>query len=432
MSKTIGYALRGAVLMACVAALASCATTRPCASPPGEAKVSQLEYRVVDPNDEESAFRCYGGEYRSAARHSREKLSAEPVYFSKRPMYGYVELGTGDDTKFTFVVDESGGTRSGYDTLYIDANNNEDLTDDVRLLGKLNNEGYYADEFPVAELTVEYDGKSLPYHVKPSIHAWSEVNVSFAAMGYCEGEIDLAGKTYKVAVCDDQVNARFDDLCVSPKEYGRNGTIYTRGDALVVDVDGDGALERKKSYTPETFRLGKYVSLDGRCYEVTVAPNGRSLTLAETQAACGYVRVKAQNGMAELLSEKDGTVQLAGEGKHRVPVGSYRLVAGCVEATDADGKTWQATGSGSWKHAHVDVAAGKSTNLVFGPPLLAKVDYKRSGPEQVAFSLKLTGAHGEEYSYGSFTCDGETLPPPRFEVRDRTGNMVTSGNFEYG
>ena len=60
----------------------------------------------------------------------RELLSKEPEYKSARPLYSAVELGDAKDRFITLVVDESKGSGSGYDTLYVDANNNGDLTDD--------------------------------------------------------------------------------------------------------------------------------------------------------------------------------------------------------------------------------------------------------------------------------------------------------------
>jgi len=53
----------------------------------------------------------------------------EPAYASAQPRYALMVLGGGRKTVVTLVWDESAGTGSGYDTMYVDANLNRDLTD---------------------------------------------------------------------------------------------------------------------------------------------------------------------------------------------------------------------------------------------------------------------------------------------------------------
>jgi serine/threonine protein kinase len=56
-----------------------------------------------------------------------ERLIREPEYHSRQVLYGYFQLGNGDDRQISFVVDER--DRPTW-VVYVDANNNEDLTDD--------------------------------------------------------------------------------------------------------------------------------------------------------------------------------------------------------------------------------------------------------------------------------------------------------------
>jgi hypothetical protein len=416
------------VLGACVLMLASCATTKTPTGLPGAPVVSQLEYRhdadmMKDMN--------VGSSYNELSRRAREKLTGEPAYVSRKPLYGHVKLGNGKDTKYTFVIDESHGTRSGYDTFYIDANNNQDLTDDPKLVGTFSADNPFSAEFPTAELKVECDGKTYTYHVKPHVYSSNRASVSLASAGYCQGQVTLDGKTYKVAVFDDLMNGCFNDLYASPQEYGRSGSIYGVGDTMMIDLNGDGKFDKKTPYTPEVFHLGKYLPWGGRCYEVKVSADGRSLSLTESTAPSGYIKTHCASYSAELLGE-DGTVKLQGEARVKVPAGKYRLATCTAEAKDKEGKTWRLTGAGSWKHPEINVQAGKVTPLSFGPPLVAKVTYSRTNPSEIGFNLQLTGVRNEEYTAGGITRDGEGLPPPRFEVRDSKGDMVTSGSFQYG
>ena len=56
-----------------------------------------------------------------------EKLIHEPEYRSEQVLYGYLSLGNGDDRTISFVFDEI--DRPTW-VVYVDKNNNEDLTDD--------------------------------------------------------------------------------------------------------------------------------------------------------------------------------------------------------------------------------------------------------------------------------------------------------------
>ncbi len=56
-----------------------------------------------------------------------EYISREPSYRSPKVLYGYIALGNSDDNHFNFALDGVG--TSEWD-LYVDKNNNKDLTDD--------------------------------------------------------------------------------------------------------------------------------------------------------------------------------------------------------------------------------------------------------------------------------------------------------------
>jgi len=59
------------------------------------------------------------------------KLQKEPQYGSENPLYFCVVLGNEGTKSMLGIVDESGGTGTGYDTAYIDENMNGDLTDEA-------------------------------------------------------------------------------------------------------------------------------------------------------------------------------------------------------------------------------------------------------------------------------------------------------------
>ena len=148
--------------------------------------------------------------------HPTEKLSAEPIYFSRVPQYADVRLGQGDDRIFTAVLDESRGTGSGYDTLYIDGNNNEDMTDDggVSSIPGRQPKGV---EFPVVELAVSYGVITHPYHVNPHLSD----RLCLTAVGYCKGKLRRGDNVVEVAVFDNTANGLFNDRYEIPGECDR-------------------------------------------------------------------------------------------------------------------------------------------------------------------------------------------------------------------
>jgi len=58
---------------------------------------------------------------------SYETLAKEPGYGPSQVLYGYFALGNSDDPNISFAVDSSRGEEW---VIYVDTNNNEDLTDD--------------------------------------------------------------------------------------------------------------------------------------------------------------------------------------------------------------------------------------------------------------------------------------------------------------
>ena len=150
---------------------------------------------------------------------------------------------------------------------------------------------------------------------------------NWSAAGYCEGELRFGDKTYKVALFDDTCNGVFNDAFAVPKGYGRSGSVYARGDTMVIDIDGDG--EFKKSYydTPEMYHVGKYISFGDTCYELEIAPSGRTITVREAEDPCGYIASEQKGYSVELIGD-DGALKLnGGAPRTKAPAGEYRFAA---------------------------------------------------------------------------------------------------------
>lgn len=82
----------------------------------------------------------------------------------------------------------------------------------------------------------------------------------------------------------------------------------------------------------------------------------------------------------------------------------------------------------------LEVAAGETTTIAFGPPLVAEVTVRQMGdadPRRVRFDLALKGRGGERY-LPALSKNGMPSRPPEFDVVDETGNVRATGTFEFG
>jgi len=123
---------RAALFVVCVAAACtSCRFLVRPPHPPAPPATCRLECQPID-RERVSSSTWY---FVEISPQPPEQLVDEPQYSSEHPLYGSFQLADSDDNTYTIVIDESKGTGSRYDTIYIDANNNEDLTDDAKLLG---------------------------------------------------------------------------------------------------------------------------------------------------------------------------------------------------------------------------------------------------------------------------------------------------------
>jgi len=423
MSKKVP--VKTILLVVCVAAMfASCARLRP--APP--LPVGTLEYKL-EPGMRRN-FAYVGSSTIQLSQRPDKTLASEPTYMSKEPLYGTIKLGASEPTSYVFAIDESKGTRSGLDTLCVDANNNGNLADDAKIAPKPI-QGGGAAQFPPVELAVTSDGRPYPYHLEVHCCGSSRDHVHVYPGAYCEGEISFGDKTHKIALFDDNCNGTFNDPYAVPENYGRDGPVYARGDTLVIDLDGDGKLSKEYNDTAEMFHLGNYMSFGDRCYRVDIAPSGNSMIFQEADVPCGYIAVDAKRHSVELLGD-DGALKLSGsDPREKAPAGEYRIAACSFEREDEQGALWRIVGRGDWSQRAIEVNADEKTALKVGPPLTAEVTVSKEG-NSIALGLDVKGQSGETYSTRDFQKAGEGVPAPRFEVRTKKGETIARGQFEYG
>ncbi len=226
--------------------------------------------------------------------------------FQTHPLFGALVLGTGPDSLISIILDQGGGQDPG--SLYVDRNNNEDLTDDDEAAWDEVQKKSKIKEVLV-DVTYGSDGTAqvAPYPVIfYSFPGRTPVALAAYRNGYRTGAIILQDTSYKVAVFDDELTGRFDDL--------------SKG-SMVIDVNLDGVLDGK-SGSDEHFALTGDFSLNGQIYRVkSVSVAGDEIVVSETDTiasprvaltadlqAPAFAARDTEGGMIDLASYSDKVV----------------------------------------------------------------------------------------------------------------------------
>ncbi|MCR4403948.1 MAG: peroxiredoxin family protein [Candidatus Acetothermia bacterium] len=200
---------------------------------------------------------------------SPEPLLALPVQVTREGpcSYGAMILGNGEDRTITVLICQGEAPR-----VWVDANNDEDLTND-------------GDGLPDARwewkgfrwsstVRVEYDNMvRAPYHaVVTGYYDYEEHRYSFIYGGYCHrrGLIELEGRLYPIAISDLSSDGLYDDLDEA---------------AIAIDTDGDGELQLfPDSY--EIYGPNQPLQVGERLYRIkSVPPDGRRIEVEQVGIA---------------------------------------------------------------------------------------------------------------------------------------------------
>jgi hypothetical protein len=383
-----------------------------------------------------------------------------------------------------------------YNRFYFDRNHNGDLTDDKVIQSEsgdsrmLSSSMDYAQaRFPVVTVPLEAGGAKYEYafSVNVTYQAMEEsmgyAFASFSAAAYREGEITLEGKKRKVALVDFNSNGRFDDVMAIREEVrGRAGEIYPQyGDILLLDPQANLPVYLNPSDVTSSgnrYNVSKLVSIEGKFYDLTIAPAGEKLSLKAVTPSIGYVTNPNEGFTAVVYSDK-GFMKIAG-GKSKpasLPEGTWKLLSYTIDQTGIEEKPKPASekkgkpgekGKEAVKPSEllsavaralgggvaaaspgmpmrftrvsaqatsdckpIEVRKGQTVALPFGPPYkpVVRVDYAQ-GADQVRLGMTLVGSAGERCS--DMMVRGGRPTRPEFTVSNPKGEIVYRGNFEYG
>ena len=194
-----------------------------------------------------------------------EDLKAQPKYRSKKPLYGSIALGELPGKPIAVVLDEPEGEKP---RIYVDRNNDRDLTNDGP--GEWSRDTKELLSLNGLVLDAPYRAGPIPYTL--NLYRFNErlrELVLYYRDSGREGRVELDGKTYSIAVLDDNADGRFDDLA--------NG-------ALILDLNQDGKLEGDTD-SAEYYPLDEPLNVHGKVWEVaSVSADGLAITFRPSGA----------------------------------------------------------------------------------------------------------------------------------------------------
>jgi hypothetical protein len=408
----------------------------------------------------------------------------EPKYNSPQPIRGVVTLGS---DKYCFALDAKDAKAGGYNRLYFDLKHSGDLSDQKPIDAAAGDEKEPANptnvaQFPRVDLVVNADGAKVDYSFYFQVY-WQDAgpfkyaSASLTAAVYREGDITLDGKKHHLILVDANSNGRFDDP-ITPVETtaSTGGAIYhTPGDTLLVDPDLKNVesvgYSRSSTYDHP---VSKLLAIDGRFYDAKFTAAGDSLTLTPCRAPLGRVTTPHE-GLQALLYGDLGVLRITCDKSQPLvlPAGKWRLLEYTIDRTgwqpppaaakEKEKETarpsapehslltalWEAiTGqsdsaepvmrngptmvaaAATMACPTVQVRAGETVTLPFGPPYKPVVTAFPMDAKQARLQLSLVGAAGE--ACNNLLVNGGRPPKPQFTIKTPKGEVVQSGSFEYG
>jgi len=351
-----------------------------------------------------------------------ETLLEQPDYNSNKLYYYAAKYGDADDNIHTIVLDENLGTGTGYNTVYIDLDNDNRID--------VNNEkfsfqlGSTRKTIPIRiKLTVTAGGKKIPYYFNFSAFPYTDeknpgnkVHVNARNSSIFMGQANFGEKQYKIAIADLNSNGLFNDV-----EQG-----IFRGDRFFVDLDGDGKFQHssRSSKPEEGFPYSKYTRIDGKWYSVQATPDGTTIQVTPAQPQFGTVLAQKNIETVDLYSDIQSQRLRFSEGSAEAITGTYDLAI--IQLSKLN---WKCRGTFRSDRPQVTIKPGVETRIDDVFPLRVSIEPTAKSPSDVV-QLKptITGTNG-----GSYRCPrSNTRPVGSFEIQNLKGQVITSEKFEYG
>jgi len=354
----------------------------------------------------------------------REKLQSVPRFKSSRPRWYAARFGEAHDNLFSVVIDESGGTGSGYDAVYADSNNDNRIDPQKE-----------RHSFPLS--TVSED---RPIYLEFQIIAAGKTNAHFfhfTAFPYSDsqqpkdthanlrngsfwvGRAVLNGSECRVALADLDSNGLFND----PEQA------VFKGDRFFADLPAKAGSDQDKQFS--SFPYGEFTCIAGAWYSISATADGGEVTIKTASPHFGSVKAPLGITRATFRSPRQTLYLNFTNRVDQAIVGTYKLASLSLREERGGEKALELRTDYPERPPEIRIREGETIVLTAGPPLRIEVQ-PRAEPsgDKVALSLVLVGTGGETYRWTRQA--NRSAAKPGFELRDAVGKLVDSGTFDYG
>lgn len=380
----------------------------------------------------------------------------DPAMDVKKPSPGaYVAFfGIGERNDFLFALDKTAESDAYHNRLYVDVNQNHDLTDDPVLEGREDpvNEDYGFVKFPAVDVDYELEGKTLPYRVSIWLYrrygksdAFREPMPQIMGSGVWTGAFSVNGTEYKIWLGDSDFSGDFGDKAskaASSAEYlsfSGDHFCVTRPDYVMSPYDG--------------MPLGEHLFVQDKHFKVEVKTAERKAVLTPVEESAVAVKIDPEVVQAELISRDFRTALCLFDPAPvvHVPADTYHVVTYLRARTEEQGDRWVLAAYVNPKTEMLKAAEGAPggvLELPVGPPyrgvvVNAENRFKKTAGDAWKLTLSIKGRGGEDVR-GIYRMEGastqyplsekqpNTPLEPKWKVVTEDGEVVANGVFEYG
>jgi len=390
-----------------------------------------------------------------------------PKSTTEKPLYGLVKIGPAERL---LVIDRQKSGDKYYNRIHFDANANKDLTDDPILDGKEEFESrgsYYRMKFGAADTTIDVEGKTLPFSVRPELmlmnlaqYAESDLDqkrVMCYLRSNCAytGEFKLDGRTCSLTLADNNCNGNFTDRFeIRNINYPRRLSVFAQGDSFYISSDG-------KPDSLDRLVYGDWLVIKDNLYKIIFSPAKGTMTLTPVKENLVPLKLAMQPERLSISMEngKNCIMMFQPAETVMIPPGRYRLFNYELFREDEQGDLWRL-----WANATTDTpyfAVGRSGGALFefGEPYAAVITtanvlpsftvrsqgQTKKLPPRVPIVFNIEGLGKEFVNDLSHIRGDKTKIPlsqkknlghrpaePTYEITKTDGEVVTKGFFEYG
>ena len=345
----------------------------------------------------------------------------EPNYNTKEPLYGEIKLGQGTDTIINVILDKSDSSLNEYDMLWVDTNNDEDLSNEKPIFLRPNPK---QKNFKEATFSVFIEYKNIKdspckilFDVRPG--GGEKVFFTYTIISYYLGEVNIDNEPYQFILYDSNANGRYTD----------------RGDHILI------GKKSEETTRDNEIRYNPVINLKNKLYSFELSESGTEIKLepytkpfGQLKPALNFPDFNAKIDYLEMyspVSKNNINFRNPAATELKLPVDSYNRVRALFSLTDSNGKTLQLYIQNS---NPVVIKNNETTEVNLGLPFnltaqLGKTEYRRG--EEVIITKNLTGASKETYQL-LFLKAQEEAQRLKVVIEDEKGNLIEGVKPRFG